>query len=515
VKAVTPNPAADDGKKTDQGVFHFAGFTLDPDKGLLSRGQAIIELRPKSYALLCYLVGNAGRVLSKDELLDAIWDDVTVTEDSLTQCIRDIRLALGDDGLDLVKTLPRRGYLFEGKAAAENPAAPQQRAGERPKLAVLPFRNLGGRQDQDYLSAGIAEDIITALARFSSLTVMGHHAVNRPAIADLEPQKAAAVLGVDYVVDGSVRFAPDRIRITARLLEALSGATLWAENFDRQPDSIFEIQDEVVNSIVAALDDRLVTTGASLARHRPAATWSAYDYLLQGRDLCNQHREVEAIPLFAEAVRRDPSSAHAHAWHAIAQAIGFAVTASRDYLDNAAKSASLALRCDDRDDAAQWSKGMSLMWAGQWQEASPYLRRAMQLNPANIQIRGDHANLLRYMGRLAEALAEIDSAIEQDPFAPLWFHGVRGGILLDMKDYAGALAELRRLPYQNPHVLTHQLAAFAWLGDDEGVSSTLRDIRGFMPGISIAVVEVMHPYGDSAVLAHLLEGLRRAGLPET
>jgi adenylate cyclase len=247
------------------GLFHFAGFELDTDKGLLSRDGKAVDLRPKSYALLRYLVQNPGRVLSKDELLDAVWNDVTVTEDSLTQCIRDIRLALGDAGQSLIRTLPRRGYVLETVPAIE-PAATSGPDENRPSLAILPFRNLGGGDQQRYMAEGITEDIITAIARFSSLTVAGHHAVTRPAFSELEPQQVAASLGVDYVVDGSVRFASDRIRITAHLQEATSGKTLWADHYDRARDDIFAIQDDVVTAIATALDGRLVASAGQTRR---------------------------------------------------------------------------------------------------------------------------------------------------------------------------------------------------------------------------------------------------------
>lgn len=353
MKAATEPPAAVV-QPAHGGAFSFAGFTLDTEKGVLRRGQAPVELRPKSFALLGYLVRHAGRVIPKDELLDAVWNDVTVTEDSVTQCIRDIRLALGAEGQVLIRTLPRRGYLFEKQPDAAGSsvmtAAPDRHS--RPRLAVLPFRNLGGRADQDYLCAGITEDIITALARFSSLTVTGRHAVNGLAGLAADPQTAAEAFGVSYIVDGSLRFAGNRIRITARLLAVHSGITLWADNFDRGRDSIFAIQDEVVTSIAAALDERLVVDGAGQARQKPAGNWSAYDCLLQGRELCNQHREFESLLFLREAVERDPESALALGWYAIAQSCTYAMTANPIYRDASLQSATQALQCDDRNDTA-------------------------------------------------------------------------------------------------------------------------------------------------------------------
>ena len=508
------HPAATAG----EGPFHFAGFTLDTGRGLLSRGGVALELRPKSFALLCFLARNSGRVLSKDELLDAVWNDVTVTEDSLTQCIRDIRLVLGSAGEHLIRTLPRRGYLFDVPAAppAADAQAPVTTAAEaRPRIAVLPFRNLGGRPEQDYLSAGISEDIITALARFSSLTVTGQHVTGSLA-PSTEPDKAASLLGVTHIVDGSVRFAGDRIRITARLLAVRTGltlVTLWADNFDRARDDVFAIQDEVVTSIAAALDDRLVTAGADEARQKPMTSWSAYDCLLQGRALCNQHREAEALPFFQEAARRDPTSAEAHGWHAIAQALTFALTADAVPRAGALESGRLALRSDERNDAAHWGMALALQWNGHLAEAEPHLRRAMQLNPANIHVRGDYANWLRYAGRSDEALREIETATAQDPFTPQWFEAVRAAILFDRKDYTGALAIYRRMPFPNAHLLQQWTAACAWLGDDDGMAAAAAALKAFLPHFTLAAAAATLPYADRGLAQHVLDGLRKAGFP--
>jgi adenylate cyclase len=513
VKEISPARRNNVEQGARDGLFHFAGFSLDMDKGLLSKDGKAVDLRPKSYALLHYLVGHAGRVLSKDELLDAVWNDVTVTEDSLTQCIRDVRTALGDAGQHLIRTLPRRGYVFETASTAEPEAATESKD-YRPSLAIVPFRNLGGGDHQRYMADGITEDIITAIARFSSLTVAGHHAVTGLAFAELEPQQVAASLGVDYVVDGSVRFASDRIRITAHLQEATSGKTLWADHYDRARDDIFAIQDDVVTAIATALDGRLVATGAGRARGKPAASWSSYDCIMQGRDLCNQHREAEAVPFLREALRRDSQSVLANAWLAITLTLSFAMTNQRAHVEEALACAKRALQIDDSDATAHWAMAMAHIWGGRLTDCEPHLVRAMQLNPANIQIKGDHANWLRYSGQTAQALLEIDMALRQDAFAPQWFHAVRGGILYDSRDYAGARQALERLPVPNAHCYATMVAVQAQLGDMQAAATALAAVRQLLPGFSLAVASAIHPYSDSGLREHLLEGLRRGGVPD-
>lgn len=512
MKAAAPGT----GSKAEQdhrgGTFRFAGFTFETDKGLLSRNGKAVELRPKSFALLHYLARNAGRVLSKDELLDAVWSDVTVTEDSLTQCIRDIRLVLGDGGQTLIRTLPRRGYIFDPLQEA---AATQVSADEgKPKIAVLPFRHLGSDANQSYIADGITEDIITALARFSSLTISGLHAVRNSTIAGLAPKDAAAVLSAGHIVEGSVRTTSDRIRITARLVLAETDVALWSEHYDRPLEDVFSIQDEVVASIAAALDGRLVSSVAGQARRKAAANWSAYECLMQGRDLCNQAREQEALPLLEEAVRRDPTSAQAHAWRAISSTMSFADSNKREFLEKAAASAQLALQCDDHDSTSHWAMALTNTWNGRLLECSRHFDRAMQLNPANIQIRGDRANWLRYCGRTGKALEEIDYAILHDPFAPQWFHAVRGSIRFDMRDYAGAVQEYGKLQFPNPHVHVVLLSAHGHMGYMTEAQASLAKVLEVMPDLSLSNAGLLHPYGEESLRSHLIDGLKRAGLQE-
>ena len=252
--------------------LQFQGFTLDRMRCCLSAGEREIGLRPKSFGLLCLLVERHGRLVAKDEIFQAVWPNVTVTDDSLFQCVRDIRQALNDGDQRLVKTVPGRGYIFtapvvkiQGTAAEAPPAkaatvdvsAPQRLhwfgarwslgavglltllgAGliainggvwsrpppaamalpDRPSIAVLPFTNLSGHADQLYLSDGIAQDISGSLSKFNDLFVIAHHSAARYRTRDATSEQIGRELGVRYLLKGSVRKDADRVRITADLI---------------------------------------------------------------------------------------------------------------------------------------------------------------------------------------------------------------------------------------------------------------------------------------------------------
>ena len=188
----------------------------------------------------------------------------------------------------------------------------------RPSIAVLPFDNLSGDPSQQYLSDGITEDITTELSRFRNLTVAARHASFHLARMGINPMQAARDLGANYVIEGSVRKAGERIRITAQLIDARTGNHVWAERYDRECHDIFAVQDEVVAAIVTTLEGRMVAAAALQVRKRPTSSWTAYDFFLQGRELADANMEKEAVPLFSRATAIDPDFAHAHAWLAIA-----------------------------------------------------------------------------------------------------------------------------------------------------------------------------------------------------
>jgi len=255
-------------------MFRFREYTLDAMRGTLRAADGEIELRPKCFEVLRYLVENANRLVTKQELIKAIWPDVVVTDDSLTQCVSEVRHALRDEEQAIIKTVPRRGYRFaspvstsdsetvlvsalEGTRRPEGnydlslrPELPQP---TRPSIAVLPFINLSDDPQQDCFGDGIAEDIITELSRFSELMVIARNSTFQFKGKTTDVRQIGRELGVGYVLEGSVRKDGKRIRLTAQLIDAATGAHRWAERYDRDLNSVFAIQDEVTRTIVTIL----------------------------------------------------------------------------------------------------------------------------------------------------------------------------------------------------------------------------------------------------------------------
>jgi adenylate cyclase len=242
------------------------------------------------------LVENVGRLVTKDELIKAVWPNVVVTDESLARCISEVRQAIADSDQTIIKTVPRRGYRFsspvsqhpENADTANVVAAPpagtkasiEPRISDQASIAVLPFANLSGDPQQEYFSDGITEDIITELSRFSELAVKTFQYKGKT----LDVREVERQLGVRYVLEGSIRRAGDRIRINAKLIDAASGAHRWAERYDREVSDVFAVQDEVTRAIVTVLsgylnmaeaERTLLKPPASHGKHRNrVTTWS-------------------------------------------------------------------------------------------------------------------------------------------------------------------------------------------------------------------------------------------------
>ena len=373
---------------------------------------------------------------------------------------------------------------------------------------------MSGDPGQQYISDGITEDLTTELARFSGLTVASRLAAFHYGGKGKSPMAAARALGVTYIVEGSVRVSGPRLRITAQLIDARTGNHTWADRYDRDTGDIFAVQDEVVAAIVAMLEGRMAASEAAAARARPTSSWSAYDYFLQGRELCNRYREPEAIPLLTRAVTIDPGFAAAHAWLSSAMSLSYIYSSDTSRMDEADRIADRALELDANDAVSQWAKALSLFWRGHNDRARSYFERAIALNPGDIQIQGDYANWLRVAGNPAKALEVIDRLIAQGPFVPDWLASVRGLILFDLGRYAEAADLLSSVPPHYLNALLYVAAARAHLGDNAQAERAIATLQQSRPDLTMRDVANLIRYADPEPQKQLFDGVRKAGLPE-
>jgi TolB-like protein/Tfp pilus assembly protein PilF len=305
-------------------AYEFGPFSLDTDAEILFRDAQPIVLGQRAVALLRLLLEHAGKPVSKDTLIDAAWSGLAVEDSNLTVQIAALRRVLGEDGgANWIETLPRRGYRYVGPAvvtADSHVAAPSTDLTlplpNKPSVAVLPFSNLSGDQEQEYFAGGMVEDIIAGLSRIKWLFVIARHSSFAFKGTTIDVRRVGRELGVRYLVQGSVRKDGSRVRISAQMVEAESGHQLWSERFDRSLDDVFALQDEIALNVVSAIEPSLRRAEVERVKRKRPDSLDAYDLVLQAQpdvDSGMPARVTAALVLLGRALALDPSYALAHA----------------------------------------------------------------------------------------------------------------------------------------------------------------------------------------------------------
>ena len=508
-------------------MFQFEGFTLDIARNSLRAADREVVLRSKCLELLRYLVENPDRLVTKEELLKAIWPNVAATDESLTHCVSEVRQAIGDSKQTIIATVPRRGYRFAApvvRVATGAAAAPL----DQPAVAVLPFANLSGDPQQDYFSDGITEDITTELSRFSELMVIARNSSFQYKGKAVDIRQVGRELGARYVLEGSVRRSGDRIRITAQLIDAVTGAHRWAERYDRELHDAFAVQDEVARAIVAILAAHVNRAEIERTLLKPPAAWEAYEYYLRGAEAFFLHmtRRTKASlddgrRLLEQCLAIDPAYARAYAMLSFIQLHAYLEPFDGDHLspaalDRALELAETAVHLDDHLPQARAQLGDILIYKGQHDAGIAEFERAFALNRNFIDYR--YARALIYAGEPTRAIEVLEANLRFDPFQPLIYSTSWLGFANYMlKRYGEAVRLLRecasRLPnLQWPHVWL--AAAYAQSGQLEEARAEAAEVLRINPDFTIERYKRLVVYKDPKDAEHRLDGLRKAGLPE-
>ncbi len=401
---------------------------------------------------------------------------------------------------------------------------------DKPFIAVLPFTNMSGDPEQEYFSDGITEDIITELSRFRSLFVIARNSSFTYKGRAVKAQDVGRELGVAFVVEGSVRRAGERIRVTTQLIETASGSHVWAERFDRDIQDIFAVQDEITRTIAATIGGRVEAEGRQRAVRAHPSSLKAYDYVLRAQAFYNQvskQAHSEARPLLERAIEIDPHNARAHmllgAIHDMASWTGWTVDPDHS-LALAIRHGRTAILLDDTDSLAHAHLGEALLHHLRHSEAESHFDRALELNPNDIAARALYASFLTATERADQSLEQLEIARHLDPFGLYWIPWLRAEALFVLHRYDEAVTALQQVdaPINNARGLL--AACLAQAGRLDEARTTLREFLTVAEREMAVLPERLEDWeafwrresstqGDDH-MDHLLDGLRKAGLEE-
>jgi TolB-like protein/DNA-binding winged helix-turn-helix (wHTH) protein/Flp pilus assembly protein TadD len=554
----------DAGRRLNQGQivdFRFDEFEIDLGRHEVRRAGEVVAIEPQVFDVLVHLVRNHHRIVSKDELIDAVWQGRAISDAALSSRISAARRAIGDNGDEqrLIRTLHKRGFRFVGALdeiafAAESPPlaasvdedAPVPDAAmagglavgehaepsaqlvlvlpDKPSIAVLPFHNMSGAPEDDYFADGLTEDIITGLSRQRWFFVIARNSTFAYKGEAVDVRKVASELGVRYVLEGSVRKAGDRVRVTGQLIDVSNGLHLWADRFDREGADVFQLQDDITDKVIGSVGPEILAAEAARVRRTPPQSIDAWDLVMRAlphmwRVSADEQRKAQEF--LSQAIALDPEYAHAHAllgWTYVSMFNYDTRTPIHAFTDKAIEAGATAVALDDQEPWGHLVLGLGHARRRRPEEAVTHLSKAIDLNPNFALAHAGLGYALACGGDPETGLWSLEQAERlspRDPFLAIYAPSVRYMALFALERYEEALTVCRAVAALHPH------HAGAWrlttvclglLGRSEEAAAALAHTLTLQPDLAAAHVERDTVFADPDDRARFLQGLRAAGL---
>jgi TolB-like protein/DNA-binding winged helix-turn-helix (wHTH) protein len=550
-------------------TYLIGAFSFYPETGkLTAKDGSTIGLRPQSARVLTILAEESGGLVTKEVLMREVWADTHVTDDSLVQCISEIRRALGPQDAKVLTTVPKQGYRISSKSVLQQlpatnkssaeqlletgrPAAslrdyrwlgvlaaviffasvtaywitqPEQRVSPI-TIGVLPFVNASDDETQSYFSSGVSEDLIVQLSNISDMQVLSRGATFSVDQSSQDIREVAQSLGADYLLEGSVRRVKNSLRVSVALVNGTTGANDWAERFEGTPDEIFVFQNEVVNALVRTLSVRLSTSERARLGVQGTRSVEAYDAYLLGRDLENRYTRddnLKAEEALLSATRMDPNFALAYAH--LAQVYSFRVennwTGDRErYIQAAFANAERAIKLDPKLPFAHFSIGRlyTRSFSPDPNRARAAYETAIGLDPNYVDAFVVLANVHIFDGRAAEALPLVQQALGRNPIPPYWYYLAEGMAHYFLGEYDKAESALIVARDQNPNApfpYRFLIATYGQLSNVDEAEWMTVEYEALGRTATIEAILASASVKDESYRTLFAEGFRKAGLQE-
>lgn len=477
----------------DLGAFRFHS----KNKELQSVNGGTVQLRNQSAEVLAFLAAHSGQLVSKDELIESVWGDTFVTDDSLVQCIGDIRKALGDDARKIIETVPKKGYRLNAQTAPQttsarkrflpalvaafvfagaviwsifwNPSPPH--GNDKPRIAVLAFDDFSAGEDEGFLSDAIAEGIITELARFKLIEVVARNSSFHYRGQDADVRQIGDDLGAHYVLEGSQQKSGDLFRVTVQLIEAENGTHLWAHTYDQEIGDLFTVQDTIVKTVADRVGLRIEGPVPGADPDRVTALNLHLQARSKVRNNFNEETFEEVLALNEQAIEADPDAPYGY----IGLALSYLAIGNFGWLgydDQAAFQKGLdaghkALEIDPINPEVHYALARLYVRTGQREKGLSSFDKAIELNPSASNYLVASTTPMLYVGQTEEAIERIKQAMGIDPFHPAWYHWQMGWALWELNDCEAALESMLRMDKVRKGAHRQLAGIYACLGDVE------------------------------------------------
>ena len=521
--------------------YQFGEFEVLPDeRRLIGRGKGIV-LGARAFDTLVALIKNRDRIVSKGELLDLVWPGLVVEEANLTVQISALRKILGSQAL---ATITGRGYRFvlpviEGAESDSQVAAqaagvdkfavvpyiigPRKALPDRPSVAVLPFTNMTGDPEQDYFADGLAEEIITALSKISDLMIIARNSTFTYKGRDVDVREAARELGVRHVLGGSVRKYAHRFRITVHLIDAMNGAQIWAERYDRSVEDIFSVQDEI--TLIVATEMQVKLTEGEQARLRYTTTQNVEAWSLWVQGLAQYHRGILtregmglALECWERAIRLDPRSASLNAMLGLLRYLDarFGFWDDRETaLRKGLAYVETALSIDDENSDAHMAHSLLLLLQGRHVDAVMAARKSLSYGPNSADNAAFASFLFANSGLAHEAVAQMERAMTLCPVFPPFYLGHLGNAYHQAGRIEDALTTFEAYHRASPGRGVSDLVIISeQTGQREKAKAWAEILLQTDPTFTVGAWRKTQFREDEAGILTDARSLRSAGLPE-
>ena len=532
--------------------YCFNDYLLDTESLELSKNGVLIHSEPQVIELLALLVQNSNRLVTKEEIYKTVWRGRIVSEAALSSRVKSLRHLLGDTGKkqQYLRTIHKRGFRFvadvisedvndnttQATTAALSQAAPTpvettaspviETSLKKPVVAVLPFSNLSGDTEQEYFADAITADIITHLSKHRWLQVIARNTMLGYKGKVVDGRTLANELGAIYLVEGSVQRAGNRVRVAANLIEAKTNHQIWTDRYDRQLDDIFDLQDEITETIAARIEPEIGFAERNRVVHvRPGnlQAWDAYHLGIYHFFKFTGEDNREAQKLLKQSQELDPNFGEAYAWWAYAVVLGMVywdTKPTQELMDQALAACDKALSLDSQNASFHALKARVQVARCEYNSALTENEVAIDLNPSFAAAHCGLGDSLAYEGNYESAMVCFDRAIALSPNDPqLWaFYSYAAQALLFQKDFEKALQYTQRasaIPNYQYWTTAHMAVALAYLGREQEAKQTVTRLLQQNPHFSIAFAKEKLFYLKMPKQIELyLKGLKMAGVPE-